>query len=130
VTLGAFGQDGHAVVLDAAPVYGGDFELARLSVGFRARQVEAAGDVERYVRHRCTKPTPERSANEPAAAPKRMLMPFGKHRGEYVEDLPRGYVRWCLENAEIRSDDLRRALEAAASGGDGDGDGDGEEMPT
>jgi uncharacterized protein (DUF3820 family) len=27
-----------------------------------------------------------------------MKMPFGKHRGEEVEDLPSDYLTWCLEN--------------------------------
>ena len=25
-------------------------------------------------------------------------MPFGKHKGEAVEDLPTGYIQWVCEN--------------------------------
>ena len=31
-----------------------------------------------------------------------MLMPFGKHRGCYVEDLPQSYLRWLLDNVDLR----------------------------
>lgn len=36
-----------------------------------------------------------------------MEMPFGKHEGEDIEDLPTGYIVWCLENL----DDLDPELE-------------------
>jgi hypothetical protein len=119
--LGTFDDRGQAVRLDALPVYGGDVELLRLSVGFRAKRVEAAGDVERYVRHQCPNPAPERpvptSVADDGMDAAHAVMPFGKYSGEYLADIPRGYLRWCLENAEIRSPDLRRAIERVAHGG-------------
>ena len=36
-----------------------------------------------------------------------MEMPFGKYEGEDIEDLPTGYIVWCLENL----DDLDPELE-------------------
>tara|TARA_R110002051_G_scaffold311242_1_gene384931 strand:- start:202 stop:357 length:156 start_codon:yes stop_codon:yes gene_type:complete len=30
-----------------------------------------------------------------------MEMPFGKHEGEEIEDLPIPYVKWCLKNLDL-----------------------------
>ena len=30
-----------------------------------------------------------------------MEMPFGKHEGEDIEDLPISYAKWCLENLDL-----------------------------
>ena len=40
-----------------------------------------------------------------------MRMPFGKHKGELVEDLPSDYVEWILENVERITPDLQTELE-------------------
>lgn len=37
-------------------------------------------------------------------------MPFGKHRGEKLRNLPKSYVNWLLANATELDDDLREAL--------------------
>ncbi len=29
-----------------------------------------------------------------------MKMPWGKHKGEDLEDIPSGYLRWLAENCE------------------------------
>jgi uncharacterized protein (DUF3820 family) len=31
-----------------------------------------------------------------------MLMPFGKHKGRELEELPDGYLLWLAENVELR----------------------------
>lgn len=31
-----------------------------------------------------------------------MLMPFGKYKGEYVENLPESYIVWLWENVQLR----------------------------
>jgi len=38
------------------------------------------------------------------------VMPFGKHKGRRIRDLPRDYLRWLLTRADI-SRSLRRAIE-------------------
>jgi hypothetical protein len=47
----------------------------------------------------------------PTPVETKMRMPFGKHRGELVEDIPTAYVEWLLGNLELRPD-LQRELEA------------------
>jgi uncharacterized protein (DUF3820 family) len=31
-----------------------------------------------------------------------MEMPFGKHKGEKLEDVPTDYLEWALENCDLR----------------------------
>ena len=38
------------------------------------------------------------------------VMPFGKHRGERLEDVPRDYIRWALGNMQDLDEDLRSSL--------------------
>jgi|SRR5579871_626496 len=38
-------------------------------------------------------------------------MPFGKYRGEPLSEIPTGYLRWVLDTCELRSEDLRDAIE-------------------
>lgn len=40
-----------------------------------------------------------------------MKMPFGKHRGEDLEDIPDDYLVWILDNLDDLSPTLRRAIE-------------------
>jgi len=51
----------------------------------------------------------------------RMLMPFGKHRGEPIEDLPTDYIEWLLENCETLRPSLQEELEAQLVGRQGGG---------
>lgn len=46
-------------------------------------------------------------ANAPVEITK---MPFGKHKGELIKDLPKQYAKWALGNLEL-DPDLRKALE-------------------
>lgn len=48
-----------------------------------------------------------------------VTMPFGKHRGEPVDQVPVDYLQWCLENMDIRSDRLREAIRQQVEGGEG-----------
>jgi uncharacterized protein (DUF3820 family) len=41
-------------------------------------------------------------------------MPFGKHNGEPIEDLPADYIEWCLENCDLRPA-LQSEMEAQLS---------------
>jgi exodeoxyribonuclease X len=40
-----------------------------------------------------------------------MNMPFGKHKGEPLEDIPTDYLNWALAEATL-SDDLVEEMEA------------------
>lgn len=115
--LHAFGPNGYTVVLDAAQVYGGDVELMQLEVGLRAKQVTAAGDVERYTQHQCPNApkvdngSGKSGTGDDVRAARYTVMPFGKHRGEYLDDVPNGYLRWALDNCEFREERIRQAIE-------------------
>ena len=41
------------------------------------------------------------------------VMPFGKHRGVPIKELPKDYVRWALGNLADMDEYLRKALESA-----------------
>ena len=40
-----------------------------------------------------------------------MRMPFGKHKGQEIDDLPTDYLRWMIKNLTDLSYSLRTALE-------------------
>lgn len=40
------------------------------------------------------------------------VMPFGRYRGEPIEDLPTDYLLWAVENLERRDNGLYETLEA------------------
>lgn len=40
-----------------------------------------------------------------------MEMPYGKHKGVKLCNLPKSYVRWALENMDNLSPDLQLGLE-------------------
>lgn len=50
--------------------------------------------------------------DESDAALGTMTMPFGKHKGLEVKNLPRGYVSWMRENMDLNGD-LKEALDKA-----------------
>lgn len=37
-------------------------------------------------------------------------MPFGRHRGQTIDEIPRSYLRWVLENCHSISPHLRAAI--------------------
>jgi len=45
------------------------------------------------------------------ARAERMRMPFGKYKGDPIEDLPSGYIQWALETLERLDDDLIEEME-------------------
>lgn len=52
--------------------------------------------------------------------PEDEIMPFGKHEGEHLGDLPNTYIEWCLQNFddEERADlleSLQKVLDGRAS---------------
>ena len=48
---------------------------------------------------------------EKGCAPASTPMPWGKHRGTPIGQIPRSYMTWCIENADSLPDDLRRSFE-------------------
>ncbi len=40
-----------------------------------------------------------------------MTMPFGKHKGKRLSEIPPGYLAWCLENIEDLDYWLRHEME-------------------
>jgi Putative quorum-sensing-regulated virulence factor len=45
------------------------------------------------------------------------VMPFGKHRGKPLAEVPKSYLKWMLANATDLRPDTREAFEAAVTGG-------------
>ena len=39
-----------------------------------------------------------------------LSMPWGKHRGEPIEEIDSSYLCWCLDNADRLSRELRAAI--------------------
>lgn len=50
-----------------------------------------------------------------------LVMPFGKHKGEKIEDLPTDYIEWCLENVERLSPSIQKEMENQLAGRRGEG---------
>ena len=58
-------------------------------------------------------PPPPRALHAPARTPATALrMPFGKHKGELIENLETGYIEWCLGTLTEMRADLRTEMEA------------------
>lgn len=47
-----------------------------------------------------------------------MQMPFGKHAGKELADIPRAYLVWALENLELH-EDLRAEISKIVKAGNG-----------
>ena len=40
----------------------------------------------------------------------KVIMPFGKYRGNYIGDIPTNYLNWLLDENINLSDDLKAAI--------------------
>ena len=40
-------------------------------------------------------------------------LPFGKHKGVAIKDVPKAYIQWMLNTVQNLDPELRKALEAA-----------------
>ena len=40
-----------------------------------------------------------------------MIMPFGKHKGDCIEDVPTQYLEWVIDNIHDLDPILRKAIE-------------------
>lgn len=40
------------------------------------------------------------------------VMPFGKHKGSLVSDIPADYLVWLYDKAELKNDKIRAYIEA------------------
>jgi len=63
-------------------------------------------------------PTPPPAVRAPSTP---LRMPFGKYRGELVEDLPSDYISWCLETIVRMEPALRVEMEAQLAARSGRG---------
>jgi uncharacterized protein (DUF3820 family) len=54
---------------------------------------------------------PEGMPPEKGCAPASTPMPWGKHKGTPIGQIPRSYMAWCLENADALKPELRRSFE-------------------
>ncbi|MBI1347123.1 hypothetical protein GC163_12635 [bacterium] len=45
-----------------------------------------------------------------------MKMPYGKHKGEEIHTIPKGYLNWMLDNITDLGPDLKQAVEAGLQG--------------
>jgi hypothetical protein len=70
----------------------------------RARGVSAAEVF------RSSKPTSARADDTALARAMAKRMPFGKHRGKLLRDVPLSYLRWARDNCSNMSADLRAAI--------------------
>lgn len=43
------------------------------------------------------------------------VMPFGKHKGEYLAEMPKSYLTWALENMNELDPDLKMSMEQIAA---------------
>jgi hypothetical protein len=43
-------------------------------------------------------------------------MPFGRHKGKDLTEIPRGYLRWALKNCSHLDPELRTDMEAVVRG--------------
>jgi exodeoxyribonuclease X len=39
------------------------------------------------------------------------IMPFGKHKGQLLEDIPKSYLQWLLQNSDNMQPNLREAID-------------------
>jgi hypothetical protein len=42
-----------------------------------------------------------------------LRMPFGRHKGKFLDEIPASYLRWVLRECDNITPGLRRAIEAA-----------------
>lgn len=45
------------------------------------------------------------------SAPARIKMPFGKHKGKTLDEIPLDYFDWCLENIDNLREDLAAEMQ-------------------
>ena len=48
---------------------------------------------------------------DPTSTPAKMTMPFGKHRGKQLADIPIDYFEWCLTNIDNLREDLAAEMQ-------------------
>lgn len=71
--------------------------MKRAGVTFEAIAVALAGGTPNIT-------PPRQSSND-------YVVPFGKHKNEYISDVPTDYLRYALDNFDAMREDTRRAFE-------------------
>lgn len=51
------------------------------------------------------------NASPPAGFNPSTPMPWGKHKGQPIQSVPRSYMEWCLKNADSMTSELRQSFE-------------------
>ena len=106
------------------PVFGGDAELASFDEmdksGFvpKAETTELSKEINQIKSSLKVANTDSSKSNKvgntstpPNGDTSSSIMPFGKHKGEYVGDVPGSYLEWVLNNMQIE-DKLKGAISA------------------
>ena len=63
-------------------------------------------------------PPPPPAPHAPASP---LRMPFGKYKGELIEELETGYLEWCLSTLDWMKGDVRAEMEAQVAARSGRG---------
>lgn len=93
------------LALDAAAQPGeADNAAVALIRSMRARGADA------YDRREFKISSPPKADLKPADWPGCILMPFGKHAGQPLAQLPPDYLRWCLSTFDDNRAELKKAM--------------------
>ena len=82
------------------------------ALGFATKHLASADEVQAWTPgHQAMQKARDLAANNPADfAPE---LTFGKHKGKRVDEVPKPYLEWLLENFEAKTDEQQLILDAA-----------------
>lgn len=81
---------------------------AIVALGFDTKKIASRQEVQ--ARNGNHDPHGLQASRADAVQPAQMIVPFGKHKGKQVHEVPRDYWEWCLANDKLQPD-LRAAVE-------------------
>ena len=80
---------------------------AIVALGFDTKKIASRQEVQA----RATAAPAAANGHTNGELPQSMVMPFGKHKGKPISDVPRQYLEWWLGQDDGRNPDLRVAVE-------------------